>query len=282
MSYFNLKYLILANKKIFWYLHIHTHLLLLFAVNLERYPFYTHCRWIVPFEDFVLFLYLYLYDLRTLYEGPEIQNGKYSFFDNMFSETQIFKYVALLPLSFTLEVALIESFPPSSEQSSFNAGNPTTALWLWGFGRLVEYKDLCILIQYSVDANKGLIWIVNGAVVQQNMQKSQWTKVLTEGREIEAWTRFANSQCGRLDATVRQPICPKREFPISFWSRRPIDKICELFVHGASTKLIYFSDQFPFSTQPILWLLFCNLGVIRHHVYLSGFHPLLHMHCTRS
>lgn len=182
MSYFNLKYLILANKKIFWYLHIHTHLLLLFAVNLERYPFYTHCRWIVPFEDFVLFLYLYLYDLRTLYEGPEIQNGKYSFFDNMFSETQIFKYVALLPLSFTLEVALIESFPPSSEQSSFNAGNPTTALWLWGFGRLVEYKDLCILIQYSVDANKGLIWIVNGAVVQQNMQKSQWTKVLTEGR----------------------------------------------------------------------------------------------------
>ena len=182
MSYFNLKYLILANKKIFWYLHIHTHLLLLFAVNLERYPFYTHCRWIVPFEDFVLFLYLYLYDLRTLYEGPEIQNGKYSFFDNMFSETQIFKYVALLPLSFTLEVALIESFPPSSEQSSFNAGNPTTALWLWGFGRLVEYKDLCILIQYSVDANKGLIWIVNGAVGQQNMQKSQWTKVLTEGR----------------------------------------------------------------------------------------------------
>ena len=47
---------------------------------------------------------------------------------------------------------------------------------------MVEYKDLCILIQYSVDANKGLIWIVNGAVGQQNMQKSQWTKVLTEGR----------------------------------------------------------------------------------------------------
>ena len=185
MSYFNLKYLILANKKIFWYLHIHTHLLLLFAVNLERYPFYTHCRWIVPFEDFVLFLYLYLYDLRTLYEGPEIQNGKYSFFDNMFSETQIFKYVALLPLSFTLEVALIESFPPSSEQSSFNAGNPTTALWLWGFGRLVEYKDLCILIQYSVDANKGLIWIVNGAVGSKICRRVSGPKFWPKGEERE-------------------------------------------------------------------------------------------------